>query len=233
MLFLIACAEPVVEDPCAHDGALSSCLTPTQPDTYYAEQGDLYFDTLESGFEGEPPNYAAGVARWEWPPWLKLTGYGREDMETVDAIIRLIPTSVPVRDCRFFAEQPFARCRVSFTYEEQPDEQCPIYEEFTFDDAGEMTFIEAWADDPAYLPSAADDPWAEAGDARRLSTRIPGLGNLDGEIDLDSPWMAEAAAADPDVADFVARARDFYGTWLEEYESAGPEVFAEGCGWSR
>ena len=41
--------------------------------------------------------------------------------------------------------------------------------------------------------------------------------------------MQDAAAADPDVADFLARANDFYGMWLEAYEAAGPDVFVEGC----
>jgi hypothetical protein len=230
---LLACAP--APDPCTDDGgaaALSTCLSPTQPDAYYADQGARYFDTLESDYDGESgPSYAEGVARWEWPPWLLLTGYGREDMELVDAIIRLLPTSVPARDCRFFGVQPFARCRVDFRYEDHPDQGCPIYEEFTFNDAGEITFIEAWSDQPGLRPAPDDDPWAEGADATRLSTRIPGLGSPSGAIDLDSPAMAQAAASDPEVADFVYRANDFYDAWLEAYEAAGPEVFAEGCGW--
>lgn len=230
LALLLACAADEPDRPCAGDGALSTCLSPTMPGDYYVEQSLRYFDTLETGFTGDGPAYAEGVARWEWPPWLKLTGYGREDMMAVDAIIRLIPTSVPERECLAFPVQPFGRCRVSFLYEDHPDQRCPIYEEFTFDDAGEMTFIEAWSDAEAYLPEPGDE-WAEGPDARRLSTRLPGLGNAEGEIDLDSAWMADAAAADADVADFLTRARDFYATWLAEYESAGPDVFAEGCGW--
>jgi len=236
---LLACAPldtsiDAPADPCAlgdGEGAVSTCLSPTQTDAYYADQGLRYFDTLETGFSGDGgPTYDAWVARWEWPPWLKLTGYGAEDMETVDAIIRLLPTTVPERDCRTFATQPFARCRVSFLYEEHPDQPCPIYEEFTFDNAGEITFIEAWTDTADLRPSAdADDLWAEGDEVHRLSTKLPGLGNAEGQIDLDSPWMQDAAAADPDVADFVVRAKDFYGMWLEAYEAAGPDVFVEGC----
>jgi hypothetical protein len=231
---LLACAP--TPDPCTADGgegALSTCLSPTRPAEYYVDQSLLYFDTLESDYAGEGgPTYAEGVARWEWPPWLLLTGYGREDMERTDAIIRLIETSVPTRDCRFFDVQPFGRCRIDFRYADHPDEGCPIYEEFTFDDAGEMTFIEAWSDQPGLGPTTDAEPWAEGPDVRRMSTKLPGLGNARGEIDLDSTYMAEAAASDPDVADFVARARDFWDSWLETYEDAGPDVFAEGCGWS-
>jgi hypothetical protein len=43
--------------------------------------------------------------------------------------------------------------------------------------------------------------------------------------------MEAAAAADPDVADFVTRTRDFYGTWSAEYAASGEDVFATGCGW--
>ena len=41
--------------------------------------------------------------------------------------------------------------------------------------------------------------------------------------------MQDAAAADPEIADFVAHARDLYGTWLAEYQAAG-DAFARGCG---
>ena len=233
MILLLACAVPEPPaDPCGGAGALSRRLAATKSAEYYIDQSLRYFDTLESDYPGEGgPDYAPGVARWEWPPWLKLTGYGREDMEKLDAIVRLVPTSVPERDCRFFPDQPFGRCRVSFTYEDHPDQGCPIYEEFTFNDAGENTFIEAWSDNPAYLPSDAADPWAEAANAHRLSTRIPGLGTPTGAIDLNSDAMRDAAAADPEVADFVNRASDFYQTWLAEYQARGADVFAQGCGW--
>jgi hypothetical protein len=233
MVYLfLGCAAPA--DPCADDGALSTCLVPIRGEAWYVDQASLYFDTLESDYSGaEGPAYADGVARWEWPPWLLLTGYGRDDMEAADALMRLIPTSVPTRDCRFFEVSPFARCRVDFRYEDHPDAGCPIYEEFTFDDDGEMTFIEAWSDQPGLLPveDPVGDAWAEGVDAHRLSTRLPGLGNARGEIDLDSPWMQAAAEEDPEVADFVARANDFQASWLEAYDAAGDEVFAAGCGW--
>lgn len=191
---------------------------------YYEDQSLRYFDTLESDFvEGEGPVYAEGVARWEWPPWLKLTGYGREDMEAIDAIIRIIETYVPERECTFFEEQPFGRCHVSFSYASEPDKGCPIYEEFTFNDAGEITFIEAWADQPEYLPEDLD--------SARLSTRVPGLGTATGALDLEGDAMRAAAESDADVADFIVRANDFYNTWLEQYQQAGDDVFAAGCGW--
>lgn len=235
LLALLACAPTPESDPCTADGgegAVSTCLSPTQPDAYYVDQALRYFDTLESSYPGEGgPTYAPTVARWEWPPWLLLTGWGREAMEAADAIIRVIPTEVPTRDCRFFPEQPFARCRVDFRYADHPDAGCPIYEEFTFDDAGELTFLEAWSDDPERLPSDPTDPWAESPQAHRLSTRLPGLGNPRGELDPTSPWMQDAARRDPEVADFVARTEDFFGMWLEAYEAAGDDVFAQGCGW--
>ena len=232
MLLLWACTKSEAPDPCTTADALSTCSSPSQSEDYYIDQSLRYFSTLESNYSGAGgPVYAEGVARWEWPPWLKLTGYGREDMERLDAIVRMVETSVPERDCRFFSEQPYGRCRVSFSYAEHPDQKCPIYEEFTFNDFGETTFIEAWADQPEYLPSDASDPWAEGPDAHRLSTRIPGLGSKDGTINLESDAMSAAAASDPDVADFVTRAADFYQTWLDEYEASGADVFAKGCGW--
>lgn len=231
LLLVVGCGgDP--PDPCATGGATADCLSPTQSDEYYVEQGLLYFDTLESDAKsGVAPEYAEGVARWEWPPWLLLTGYGREQMEAADAIIRLVPTEVPVRECQAFATQPFARCRVEFRYPDTSKLACPIYEEFTFDDAGRMTFIEAWADQPGISPATADDPWAERDGAERLSTRIPGLGTPEAVIDLEGPYMDAAAMVDADVADFRARALDFYDAWLEAYQAAGEDVFAQGCGW--
>ena len=75
------------------------------------------------------------------------------------------------------------------------------------------------------------DPWAEAEDVPRLSSRIPGLGNPDGRIDLNGPAMNEAASADADVADFQVRANDWLETWLEEEEAAGDDMWTRGCGW--
>lgn len=214
------------------DGATAGCLEPTMAPEYYVEQALKYFDTLDtSASEDSIPEYSELVARWEWPPWLLLTGYGRDDMIRISLGLRdADPSTVPERDCRFFDEQPFARCRVVFEYEEGP---CPIYEEFVFNDAGEMTFIEAWSDLPGMLPmdDAEADPWGEGADVRRLSTRIPGLGNATGTIDPDGEHMAAAAEADAEVADFVERARDFWGTWFAELSSAEPDFFARGCGW--
>ena len=108
---------------------------------------------------------------------------------------------------------------------------CPIYEELTFNDQGEITFIEAWSDLDGLRPQETSDRWAEDTGVERLATRIPGLGNATGRIDLDSEAMAAAAAAHPDVADFLTRARDWYPTWLEEYQAAGDDLWERGCGW--
>jgi hypothetical protein len=109
---------------------------------------------------------------------------------------------------------------------------CPIYEEFTFNNQGEMTFIEAWSDLPGLLPTAdLTDRWAEGADVHRLSTRIPGLGNATGSIDLNSDAMTLAAGQDAEVADFVTRARNFWETWYVELEAAGDDLFKRGCGW--
>jgi hypothetical protein len=230
-LIVVGCGGAAVPDEvgCGPD-ALSTCAAPTQDPTWYAEQGRIYFDTLDaSASRDSVPEYAEGVARWEWPPWLLLTGYGREQIEAVDRVVLLADdtVTVPVRDCRAFDVQPFGRCRVVMDYAGKP---CPIYEEFTFNDAGEMTFIEAWSDLPGLRPAEGDD-WAEGPNIGRLSTRVPGFGSATGALDLDSDAMAAAAADDPDVADFVRRARDFWGTWTETYIAAGPDLYPRGCGW--
>mgnify|MGYP001277809328 CR=1 FL=1 len=60
---------------------------------------------------------------------------------------------------------------------------------------------------------------------------MPGLGQPDGRIDLDGEAMLVAAAGDSDIADFVFRANDWYDTWLDEYSSAGDDLWGRGCGW--
>ena len=228
-------ATPVpTGDPCLNEGtpgATATCLAPKHPAAYYAEQANRYFDTLDVDADPESvPSYHVRVARWEWPPWLLLTGLGSEDMiSTAKALKKYDPSTVPERDCRGFDTQPFARCRVIFVYEEGP---CPIYEEFVFNDAGEMTFIEAWSDLPGLTPiSDESDPWGERTDIGRLSTRVPGLGNADGVFDLESTWMKAAAAANPDVADFALRAADWWTYWFEAIDQAPQDFFAKGCGW--
>ena len=161
---------------------------------------------------------------------LESLGYTRENIETTDTLLTLYPSVVTDRDCRAFDTQPFGRCTVVFYYDDHDGKPCPIYEEFTFNDAGEITWIEAWSDVDGLRPTTSDDPWGEDG-IDRLATRIPGLGTATGTLDLDSPEMAAAAEADPDVADFVTRANDWYGTWIEEYQAAGDDLWEVGCGW--
>ena len=171
------------------------------------------------------------AAHWEWPPWLLLTGQGRDLIHTVDAgVLSVYPnTTVPTRDCRAFTEPPFARCRVSFDYAGRP---CPIYEEFTFNDAGEITFIEAWSDLPGLRPTEDPaDPWAEGPGIHRLSTRVPGLGTPSGRLEPEGDALAMAAAADPELADFRERVQDFWKAWGAAYRAAGAGLYQRGCGW--
>jgi hypothetical protein len=243
LLFCWSCqttppAAAVVDPSCSTPegaGAFSTCLTPHQTPDYYVAQGNKYFDALDRSMPADStPTYSELVARWEWPPWLLLTGYTRVQMEGTDKLVKSqAPAVVSHRDCRFFAVQPFARCRVSFDYDKRGNGKgCAIYEEFTFNDAGEMTFIEAWSDLPGYLPMAdKNDLWAEGPAVHRLSTRVPGLGSPSGKIALDGSAMLAATQTDPELADFVARANDFWPSWLAENEKAGPDYFKVGCGW--
>lgn len=235
-LSIMACSGPAEVDPCevgGGAGAVSTCLTPTHSDEHYIEQSLKYFDTMDhhDPWYTEDPLYSELVARWEWPPWLKLTGYGRDDMIAADQLLQFFPSTIPERECRAFPEQPFGRCYVVFYYDDHDGKPCPIYEEFTFNDAGEITFIEAWSDLPGFLPMPDDDPWAEGDEVNRLSTKVPGLGNPQGLIDLHSSWTHEAVAADDDVADFVARAHDWYAAWVLEVDAAGDDLWERGCGW--
>jgi len=216
---------------CGTDAAHTACASPTQTAEYYAAKSSEYFDTMDYRVELEEwPPYGEQVARWEWPPWLKLTAFGRDNIEAADTLLQLYPSIVEDRDCRGFDTQPFGRCTVVFYYDDHEGLGCPIYEEFVFNDDGEITWIEAWSDLDGMRPTTADDPWSERDGAPRLSDRIPGLGTPTGAIDLDSDAM-HAARADSDVDDFVVRANDWYPTWSAELAAAGDGMWAEGCGW--
>jgi hypothetical protein len=233
---LAACSTDENSSKGCTEDSFSTCLSPKQTPEYYIEQSSKYFDTLDASASRESiPNYSELVARWEWPPWLKLTGIGRAMMIDSDKlVVELTPSTVPTRDCRAFTVNPFGRCRVSFQYKGGP---CPIYEEFTFNDQGEMTFIEAWSDQPGYLPMAEEaDTWGEGPGVHRLSTKIPGLGNETGLMDPEGVAMRKAAARDAEVADFARRANDFYTTYAEELLKSGgslseDELYGLGCGW--
>ena len=64
-----------------------------------------------------------------------------------------------------------------------------------------------------------------------MATRVPGLGTPSGNVDLQSMWMLEAAAADPELADYAMRASDWVKYWLEEIDKAADDYFAVGCAW--
>jgi hypothetical protein len=221
---------------CGGDDAPSTCVEPTLAPEYYVEQAHKYFNTMDYNEDmDDGPEYSELVARWEWPPWLKLTAYTEENILATDAMLRLYPSVIPERECLFFETQPFARCKVVFYYDDSAHEGrgCPIYEEFVFNETGEMTWVEAWSDVDGLRPFDPDaDPWAEDEDFDRLSSRIPGLGKPDGRIDLNGEAMNSAASTDEDVADFQVRANDWLDTWLAEQEAAGDTMWTTGCGWT-
>ena len=218
---------------CINEGALSSNLSPKFPATYYAEQGTKYFQTMQSDISVKvQPEYSDLVIRWEWPPWMLLTGFRKTALIATDVMLKLNPTKYNMLDCRGFDTQPFCRCHVVFNYSETP---CPIYEEFTFNDQGQITFIEAWSDYESLLPmtSGSDSLWDEQEywgmkEVNRLSTKVPGLGNATGRIDIYSNCMNEAAEKDKDIAELQKRSKDANRFWMQELIKHNKEI-SRGC----
>jgi len=189
-------------------------LKPAFPPEYYAEQSNRYFNTLDTyAFEEPKPAFSSHVIRWEWPPWLFLTGH-KDHWMAFDALLPLFPTRVINRDCRGFEVQPFGRCRVTFHYI-WADAYVDIYQEFTFNAAGEITFIEAWTDEDGYRPmNPALDYWAQSPAVSRLSTRVPGLGRPDGRYQMDQ--LRTLAEDDPALQDLHARLQMPVVAWMLE-----------------
>ena len=125
----------------------SKVYAATKDHKYYEHQADLYFNTLQTKplVLPERPNYASHVIRWEWPPWLLLTGRSALGIRASDDIIRTTPCICVDRTHKYFSEHPFARSIVTFYYFEENVKEMKnpirIYEEFTFNSKGEIVFI--------------------------------------------------------------------------------------------
>ena len=166
------------------------------------------------------PRYSPSVVLYEFPPWHLTTAFGKSIMKVVNIGTRFTPTRYKSIQCKSFDQQPFGRCHVVFLFGSEQGffeglfarllgveggiQECPIYEEFTFNGSGEITFIEAWTDYDGYLPmeyeeGQAKDYWATGERLLRLSTSIPGLGSRDGEISLGSEAIQVA------IEDYDAR----------------------------
>lgn len=214
------------ELPCTSDGAPSTCIKANKPAEYYIKQSELYFRTMESNVAPwVQPNYAAKVLRWEWPPWLWLTGYSRWNLIWTDTLLKLFPTAYSKLDCRFFETQPFGRCHVVFDYS---GHLCPIYEEFTFNQDGEITFIEAWTDYPVYLPMKENDHWAETEDVKRLSTKVPGLGKAHNNIGITLEELEGYESSDDDIKNLNKRLKSPYLSYFQALKSDETDI-KNGC----
>lgn len=130
---------------------MSSAVKRNVPDEYYINQANEYFNSLDTTKREYMPKYNQNVARFEWPPWLLLTGLGKERTIAIDEAIRLMGPCVCVdRNHKLFASNPFVRSVITFYYGKEDIEKkihpVRIYEEFTFNSIGEITFVEAWWD---------------------------------------------------------------------------------------
>ncbi|CAN5289693.1 hypothetical protein BH09BAC1_BH09BAC1_02570 [soil metagenome] len=234
LLISLALQNHLMAQGSSCNSTLAGVLKPKFPQEYYIDQGVKYFLTMQSDVPVRvQPAYAKRVIRWEWEPWLLLTGYKRSTLVMSDAMLKLTPTKYDVLDCRYFAEQPFCRCHVVFNYNGLT---CPIYEEFTFNNQGEITFIEAWSDFPSLLPMGPGDDgiwdekdyWAQNG-AHRMATKVPGLGSDNGRIEPHSDCMREAMANDSEIADMISRMRNPVAKWMHQLLTHFNQVKG-GCG---
>lgn len=107
-------AEKIKKNPADESKVTGQLLHDSE---YYKKQADLYFDTLQSEpiILPERPNYSAHVVRWEWKPWLLLTGYGAAGIRASDGITREACARVCVdRTHKYFDTHPYARSTVTF-----------------------------------------------------------------------------------------------------------------------
>jgi len=217
-------------------GAMASCLQFNESmRAHYLRNAELYWDSLDPNFPLEFPQYGQNVIRFEWPPWLLLTGYGKDKIRLEDTADRdLDPYTIPkvARHCWIEMISPFARCVVELwaTGSSMPNpdgngtvpEKCRIYEEFTFNAVGDVTFVEAWS---ASIPKPV-----------RLSTRVPGIGQPVNPIDPHDGYVwRPVAEKDPDVnalwlmiQNTITEAASLYGAMHAIHGKIATE-YVDGC----
>ena len=204
------------------DSLKSGRIAPNRAADYYVQQGVKYFGTMATAVPKKiKPDYADLVIRWEWHPWLLLTGYTRHNLINSDNLLKLYHTQYDTINCRYFDTEPFCRCHVMFNYS---GKRIPIYEEFTFNPQGQITFIEAWSDYPSLLPMHPTDYWAQGDSVKRISTRVPGLGNATGRINPHASWMKSAAVNDPELADLLHRLHHPITTYFKELKKQKNDI---------
>lgn len=226
------CLGACQSQSCDTSAALALCVKPSNTAEYYIGQANQYFDTLDPMLNANAAvNYFVDVIRFEWSPWLLFTGYGAETLANLDAVnAAATPFSTPheYRDCTYHDENPFVRCSVAlwasgyksnWTANAQANAGlagCGIYEEFTFNAAGQVTFVEAWS---ATLPKQP-----------RMSNRIPGLGSTSSKIDQTE--MAQVAQQDPDVAYLNSFFQSYLGVTLSQATQAAAILSATNGGFA-
>jgi len=140
---------------------LSTQVIKNHTNDYYKHQANLYFDFLDTSKPFISPNYADKCVRYEWPPWSRITGIGALKMNVLDKIYRTIyPCVIKNRTFQTYDINPFVRSKVTFHEMNAPYKTYDIYEEFSFNEKGEIIFIEAWSP-------------KQNGEYNRLSTKIP------------------------------------------------------------
>ena len=86
------------------------------------------------------------MIRWEWHPWLLLSGYKKRDMSLIDGIDRdATPCLVTDRVYRYNSELQMVQAKVMIYYGDvnikARTNGFPIYEEFKFNSTGQLVFI--------------------------------------------------------------------------------------------
>lgn len=195
---------------CGTTHALSTCVQPTKGEEYYVGQALNYFAQLDPTQEKrDKALLSKGFLRFEWAPWTLFNGYADKLTHMVDAVDGKIgsffPTSPEHRICTFHETNPFVRCSlIMWSHYDDPRTEkapvsdalkgkagCGIYQEFTFDQEGRISFTEV---NSVTLPKQT-----------RLSTRVPGLGRT-GEAAVHTDVLHDYSGNDPHL-DFLT---DFF-----------------------
>lgn len=185
----MGCIQSIFEG----DTSLSTTLKPNRKEIFYRMLIDRYFDNMENKI-AEEVGYSKNVARYEHR--YGLTGLGNYRTKYVDTLIKANKSICTYREYCFNEIQPFIRAKVTFFYDDDiltKKNPYPLYLEFTFNTACEITFIEIWKNDDSLKKD--DKDWPNIED--RISTKVPGLGS--GIINSTSKAFLSLVENDKDV----------------------------------
>ncbi|KAL7556649.1 hypothetical protein ACA910_017588 [Epithemia clementina (nom. ined.)] len=135
--------SPTADTSSDNDSDGPSLMAPEQAE-YYIKQCDIFLNTLTTTLRpAKIPNLSKTVMRWDWSHD-RLTGRNRDTLIAMDIFATAVAPEQSVEsEHKIYQQQPLGRSMVQFQSVKSGDLRT-LYIEFTFNDEGEISFVEVW-----------------------------------------------------------------------------------------